>query len=60
MTTRELSLAVMESRGLDNADAALLRTIGKRVNATLRHHRNRGVLTSERGPDNHMLWDIAR
>jgi hypothetical protein len=60
MSTRELSLAVMEARGLDNADAALLRTIVKRVNATLRHHKNRGVLTAERGADNHMLWDIAR
>jgi hypothetical protein len=59
MTTRELALAVMEGRGLDNADATLLRTIVKRVNATLRYHRNRGVLTSERGPGNHMLWAIA-
>jgi hypothetical protein len=60
MSTRELALAVMEARGLDNADASLLRTIVKRVNATLKHHWNRGVLTSERGPDHHMLWDIAR
>jgi hypothetical protein len=60
MTTRELALAVLEARGLDNADAALLRTIVKRVNAALRHHRNRGLLSSERGQDNHMLWAIAR
>jgi hypothetical protein len=60
LTTRELALHVMECRGLDNADAALLRTIVKRVSATLKHHKNRGVLTSERGPDNHMLWNIAR
>jgi hypothetical protein len=60
MTTRELALAVTEARGLDHADAAMFRTIVKRVNATLRHQKNRGVLTAERGPDNHMLWNIAR
>jgi hypothetical protein len=59
MSTRELTLAVMEARGLDNADANLLRLVTKRVNATLRHQRNRGVLTSESGPDNHLLWEIA-
>ena len=60
MSTREMTLAVMEARSLDNADANLLRLVGKRVNAALRHQRNRGILTSEKGPDNHLLWDIAR
>jgi hypothetical protein len=41
MTTRELALAVLEARGLDHADVALLQTMVKRVNATLRHHKNR-------------------
>lgn len=60
MTTRELAIAVIEARGLDNADATLMRLMVKRVNATLRHQKNRGVLTGERGADNHVLWDIAR
>ena len=59
-TTHGLAQHVMAERGLDTADKRLMRLVGKRVGACLRHWRNKGVVRSERGPGQYQLWEIIR
>ncbi|MCI0430419.1 MAG: hypothetical protein L0210_07750 [Rhodospirillales bacterium] len=60
VSTHDLTMHVMAERGLDTADRRLLRTIDRRVGACLRHHRTKGLLRSYRGPEQFMVWEIAR
>jgi len=46
MTAEQLAQYVMAERGLNTADKRLVRAMGKRVGACLRHHRTRGLLRS--------------
>jgi hypothetical protein len=46
MTTQQLAQHVMGERGLNTADKRLVRLVGKRVGACLRHWRQRGSVTS--------------
>lgn len=56
LTTAELTAHVMADRGLNTADKRLLKTVGKRVGACLRHHRAAGLLQSEQRPGELTSW----
>ena len=60
LTTHDLAQHVMAGRGLNAADKRLVRLVGKRVGACLRHHRNRGLVQSKRGQETHLVWWITR
>ena len=60
LTAQEIARHVMAGRGLNTADKRLVRVIGKRVGACLRHHRNRGLVRSEKGPRQRLVWEIDR
>lgn len=59
MTTQDLARHVMAERGLNTADKRLVRTIGKRVGSALRHLRTRGLVRSEKGPGQCLVWKIS-
>ena len=59
-STQELTMHVMAERGMNTADKRLVRTVGKRVGACLRHHRNKGLLQSSEGLGQHVVWEIQR
>jgi hypothetical protein len=46
----------MAERGMNTADKGLVKTVGKRVGACLRHHRNRGLIQSAKGPGDRLAW----
>ena len=56
MTSQELAQHVMAERGLNTADKRLVRLIGKRVGACLRHWRNKGAVGSEKGAGPALVW----
>ena len=60
LTTHDLAQHVMAERGLNTADKRLVKVIGKRVGACLRHHRNRGLVRSRRGATSFLVWLIAQ
>lgn len=58
-STQELTMHVMAERGMNTADKRLVKTVGKRVGACLRHHRNKGLLRSTKGLGDHIVWEVA-
>ena len=60
LSTHDLARHVMAERGLNTADKRLVRTIGKRVGSSMRHLRNQGLVSSDKGPGPCLLWEIAR
>ncbi|MGF1631870.1 MAG: hypothetical protein ACFCUT_20530 [Kiloniellaceae bacterium] len=60
MTTREVAKLVIENRGLNPEDKGLSRTIVKRIGASLKDMRNKGLVQSEQGPGSFNLWRVAR
>src|SRR5258707_348425 len=48
LDTQAIAMHVMAERGLNTADKRLVRLVGKRVGACLRHHRSTGLLRSIR------------
>lgn len=59
LTTSKLAQNVMAERGLNTADSRLIRTISKRVGACLRHHRAKGLVRSEQGSEQCLVWQIV-
>jgi len=59
LKTSELTRHVMAERGLNSADTRLMLTLSKRVGASLRHLRNRGLVKSEDGPEQFLVWSIT-
>ena len=59
MTGQELAQFVMTDRGLNRADARLVKTVGKRVQSCLRHHRTKGLMRSLKREGQHQLWEIT-
>ena len=47
----------MAERGLNASDKRLVRLVGKRVGACLRHQRERGLVRSR--PGAYLVWEIA-
>lgn len=58
-STQELTMHVMAERGMNTADKRLVRTVGKRVGACLRHHRAKGLIRSVKGLGDRLAWEIA-
>lgn len=59
-TTQELTMHVMAERGMNTADKRLVKTVTKRVGASLRHHRSKGLLRSAGGVGKRIAWEVAR
>lgn len=59
LTTNELTMQVMAERGLNTADPRLLKLVGKRVGACLRHHRSTGLVRSCKGLGPMMVWELS-
>lgn len=59
MTAPEIAVHVMAARGMNTSDQGMRKTVTKRVMSILRHHRARGVLKSEHGPDGLLVWSVA-
>jgi hypothetical protein len=57
-STQELTMHVMAARGMNTADKRLVKTVAKRIGACLRHHRSKGVVTSDIGLGQRMVWEI--
>lgn len=51
---------VMAERGINTADKRLVKTVSKRVGASLRHHRLKGVIRSVKGLGDRIAWEVAR
>ncbi len=60
LTTYDIAQRVMAERGLDTANAKLVKLFIKRVGASLRDHRKRGTVQSEQGPGQFLVWEITR
>jgi hypothetical protein len=58
-TTMELTMHVMAERGMNTADKNLVKTVGRRVGACLRHHRTRHLIRSAKGLGDRITWEIA-
>ncbi|MFD0985657.1 hypothetical protein [Methyloligella solikamskensis] len=59
LTTRDIALQLLIERALDKNDQRLLRLMTKRVGVALRGQRTNGVVRSEQGPGQYVLWEIA-
>jgi hypothetical protein len=59
LTTKDITIRVMSERNLNLNDKGLVRIVSKRVAACLKHHRNKGLVRSERRGAG-MLWEIVR
>jgi hypothetical protein len=58
-STQELTMHVMAERGMNTADKRLVKTVGKRVGACLRHYRTKGVIRSAKGLGDRITWEVA-
>jgi hypothetical protein len=59
LTTQQLAQFVMAHRGLNTADKRLVKTIGKRVDSTMRHQRSKGFVKVFRKPGQCAVWELA-
>jgi hypothetical protein len=50
----------MGERGLNTADKALVKAMGKRIGAALRNCRDRGLIASENGSGGFLIWSIKQ
>ncbi|MFZ0692992.1 MAG: hypothetical protein WAN51_02385 [Alphaproteobacteria bacterium] len=60
MTTRDIALELLVSRALDKNDQRLLRLMTKRVAVALRGQMGNGLVKSQQGPGQFMLWEIIK
>lgn len=51
---------VMAERGMNSADKGLVKTVTKRVGASLRHHRSRGLMRSVGGQGGVLAREVLR
>ena len=59
LCNRDIALALMTARGMDTDDGRLAKLIAKRVGCCLRGQRNEGLVTSEDGPGQTVVWRLA-
>ena len=59
MTTRELTRAIMEARGMNTADHAMAETMRLRLASTLRKLKHRGKLVADVEAGKNMRWGLA-
>ena len=60
LTARDIAYQLLTERALNREDQKLLRVMRSRVACALRIQREKGVVRSEQGPGQYMLWDIAK
>ena len=60
LTARDIATQMLIERALDKSDRRLLRLMTKRVGVALRGQRDNGVVRSDQGPGQFMLWELAR
>jgi len=60
LTSRDIALQLLVERALDKNDQRLLRLMTKRVGVALRGQKDKGVVRSEQGPGQYMIWEIAK
>jgi hypothetical protein len=60
LTTADIAQRVMAERGLNTANARLLKTMQKRTGACLRHWQHKGVAAKKPGPGQFVLWELCR
>ena len=59
LTTKDIALRVVTERGLNTADPRLMWTVHKRVGASLRNLRVRGLVKSSPGRGSNVRWVLA-
>ena len=59
MTAQALAQHFMAERGMNTADKATARLIGKRIGSSLRTMRHRGLVASGDGPGKRLAWQIS-
>ena len=60
LTARDVALQLLTERALNREDQRLLRLMTKRVGVALRLQRDKGVVGSEQGPGQYILWRLVR
>ena len=60
LTTRDIALELLVARAMDKRDQKLLKLMTKRVAVALRIQRDNGVVRSEQGPGQFVLWEVAK
>jgi len=58
LTTRDIAAQLIAERALNIGDTKLLRLMTKRVGVALRGQRDKGVIRSQQGPGQYMLWGL--
>ena len=58
-STQELTMHVMAERGMNTSDKRLVKTVEKRVGASLRHHRTKGTIRSLKGLGDRLAWEVV-
>lgn len=59
MTTREIVRAMMEARGMNTSDHAMVETMRLRLGSTLRKLKNRGKLVADKEAGRNMRWRLS-
>jgi hypothetical protein len=59
MTTRAIVRAIMEARGMNTADHAMVATMVLRLASTLRKLKNRGKLVADKQDGKNQRWRLA-
>ena len=60
LTAQDIAQHVMAERGLNTSDTQLVKLIGKRVGACLRHQRDKGLVRSEVGKGQCLGWEVVK
>jgi hypothetical protein len=60
LTCRDVALQLLTERALNREDQRLLRLMTKRVGVALRLQKQKGVVESEQGPGQYILWQLTR
>lgn len=60
LTCRDIALQLLTERALNREDQRLLRLMTKRVGVALRLQKQKGVVESQQGPGQYMLWELKR
>ena len=60
LTCRDVALQLLTERALNREDQKLLRLMTKRVGVALRGQKEKGVVRSDQGPGQYMLWGLVR
>lgn len=56
---RSVSGEPMAERGMNTADKGLVKTVTKRVGASLRHHREKRLIRSIGGLGGLLVWEVC-